>query len=160
MYDVNTKYIACLNMMEKIKLTSDELGLISLFQSVSGATVKDCIIDSKMNRVIFIINDGQMGLAIGKNGHSIKTLEKLIGKPVELVEYSNDPKQFIGNALNHRYIQDIRLTEKLNGSKIGVIVVNRRYKGAAVGKGGKNAEKVRLLAKRYFQIDKIQIVAQ
>ncbi|MCP8304275.1 MAG: NusA-like transcription termination signal-binding factor [archaeon] len=146
-------------MTEKIKLTSDELRLISLFQSVSGATVKDCIIDNKVNRVIFIVNSGEMGLAIGKNGHSIKTLEKLIGKPVELVEYSSDPKEFIGNALNRRYIYDIRLTEKLDGSKIGVIVVNRRHKGAAVGKGGKNAEKVRLLAKRYFQIDTIRIVA-
>ncbi|MCP8322662.1 MAG: NusA-like transcription termination signal-binding factor [Candidatus Methylarchaceae archaeon HK02M2] len=146
-------------MTEKIKLTSDEFRLISLFQSISGATAKDCIIDDKMNRVIFVVNIGDMGLAIGKNGQSIKTLEKLIGKPVELVEYSQDPKEFIGNALNRRYICDIRLTEKLDGSKMGVIVVSRRHKGAAVGKGGKNAEKVRLLAKRYFQIDKIHIVA-
>jgi len=147
-------------MMEKIKLTSEELGLMSLFQSISGATAKDCIIDNKMNRVVFVVNKGDMGLAIGKKGQSIRTLEKLIGKPVELVEYSDDPKEFIGNALNTKYIYDIRLTEKLDGTKIGVIVVDQRHKGAAVGKGGKNAEKVRLLVKRYFQIDRIHIIAQ
>ncbi|MCP8315203.1 MAG: NusA-like transcription termination signal-binding factor [archaeon] len=147
-------------MMEKIKLTSEELGLISLFQSISGVTAKDCIIDNKMCRVIFVVNKGEMGLAIGKKGQSIRTLEKLIGKPVELVEYSDDPKEFIGNALNAKYIYDIRLTKRLDGTKIGVIVVDQRHKGAAVGKGGKNAEKVRLLVKRYFQIDRIHIVAQ
>lgn len=146
--------------MEKIKLTSEELGLISLFQSISGATAKDCIIDNKMNRVIFVVNKGEMGLAIGKKGQSIKTLEKLIGKPVELVEYSDDPKEFIENALNIKYIYDVRLTEKLDGTKIGVIVVDQKHKGAAVGREGRNAEKVRLLVKRYFQIDRIHIVTQ
>jgi N utilization substance protein A len=147
-------------MTEKIKLTSGELGLISLFQSISGATAKDCIIDDKLNRIIFIVNKGEMGLAIGKKGYTIKSLQKLVGKPVELVEYSDDPKEFISNAMNCKYVHDVRLTEKLDGSKIGVIVVDQRQKGAAVGKGGRNAEKVRLLAKRYFQIDKIHIVTQ
>jgi N utilization substance protein A len=147
-------------MMEKIKLTSEELGLISLFQRISGATSKDCIIDNKMNRVIFVVNKGEMGLAIGRGGHAIKTVEKLIGKPVELVEYSEDPKEFLSNAINIKRINDVRLTEKLDGTKIGVIVVDQKDKGAAVGRGGKNAEKVRLLAKRYFQIENIHIITQ
>ncbi|MGQ9719095.1 MAG: NusA-like transcription termination signal-binding factor [Nitrososphaerales archaeon] len=147
-------------MMEKIKLTSEELGLISLFQRISGATSKDCIIDNKMNRIIFVVNKGEMGLAIGRGGYAIKTVEKLIGKPVELVEYSEDPKEFLSNAINIKRINDVRLTEKLDGTKIGVIVVDQKDKGAAVGKGGKNAEKVRLLAKRYFQIENIHIITQ
>jgi N utilization substance protein A len=146
--------------MEKIKLTSEEMGLISLFQSISGATAKDCIIDNKMNRVIFVVNKGEMGLAIGRKGQSIRALEKLIGKPIELVEYSDDPKEFIEKALNIKSIYDVRLTETLDGTKIGVIVVDQKYKGAAVGKEGRNAEKVRLLVKRYFQIERIHIVTQ
>ena len=43
---------------QKIKLTSEELGLMSLFQSVSGAGVRDCIIDEKNGRVIYIVNPG------------------------------------------------------------------------------------------------------
>ncbi|MCX8191191.1 MAG: NusA-like transcription termination signal-binding factor, partial [Nitrososphaerales archaeon] len=78
-------------MPEKIRLTPEELGLMNLFQSMSGATVRDCIIDPKMNRVIFVINKGEMGLAIGRNGVIIKNLQKLVGKPVDLVEYSDDP---------------------------------------------------------------------
>jgi N utilization substance protein A len=130
-----------------------------LFQNVSGATARDCLIDEKMERVIFVINKGEMGLAIGKNGIAIKNIQKQIGKQVELVEYSDDPKEMIANSLNSNYISDVRLTEKVDGSKIAVVVVDNKRKGAAVGRNGKNAEKARLLARRYFQITNIHIVS-
>lgn len=147
-------------MPEKIRFTPEELSLMHLFQSISGATVRDCIIDSKMNRVIFVINKGEMGLAIGRNGVIIKNLQKLVGKPVDLVEFSDDPKELIRNSLNNRYITDIRLTERVDGSKIAVVVVDQKGKSAVIGKGGRNAEKARLLAKRYFNISNVHIVSQ
>jgi len=55
-------------MTQEIKLTSDQLRLMSLFQNVTGATARDCIEDEKQNRVIFVVNSGKMGLAIGKGG--------------------------------------------------------------------------------------------
>jgi N utilization substance protein A len=145
-------------MPEKIKFTSDELGLMLLFQNISGATAKDCVIDQKMDRVIFVVNKGEMGLAIGKNGTSINNIQKMVGKPVDLVEYSDNPQEFIKKALNPRYVNDIRLTEKLDGTKMVVVVVDQRGKGTVVGRGGRNAEKVRLLAKRYFQINNVHIL--
>ena len=145
-------------MPEIIKLTSDELGLISLFQEVTGATARDCVIDVKSDRVIFIINKNEMGLAIGKNGVSIKNTQKMVGKDIELVEYSDDPKKFIINALNSKFITDIRLSKQVDGSKIAVVMADSNRKGAIVGQNGKNAEKARLLARRYFQISDIHIV--
>lgn len=146
-------------MPEKIKLTSEELGLMSLFQSISGATARDCVIDDKIDRVIFLVSPGEMGLAIGRNGSSIKNVEKMVGKPVELVEYSEDPLILIRNSLSPSLVGDVRLTEKLDGTKIATVVVDQRRKGAVVGKAGKNAEKARLLAKRYFQISAVHIVS-
>ena len=147
-------------MPEIIKLTSDELGLISLFQNITGATARDCIIDDKLDRVIFIINKGEMGLAIGKNGASINKTQKMVGKDVELVEYSDDPKKFIINALNSKFIMDVRLSEKVDGTKIAVVMVDHNRKGAIVGRNGKNAEKARLLCRRYFQISNVHIVTK
>ena len=147
-------------MPEIIKLTSDELGLISLFQNITGATARDCIIDDKLDRVIFIINKGEMGLAIGKNGASINKTQKMVRKDVELVEYSDDPKKFIINALNSKFIMDVRLSEKVDGTKIAVVMVDHNRKGAIVGRNGKNAEKARLLCRRYFQISNVHIVTK
>ena len=146
-------------MPERIKLTPEELGLISLFQSISGATARDCIRDEKMDRVIFVVNEGDMGLAIGKGGSSIKSAEKQLGKPVEVVEYAEDPKDFIINALNTRKISEIRMSEKPGGTKAALIIVDQRNKGEVVGRGGRNAERARLLAKRYFNVESIRIIS-
>jgi transcription termination/antitermination protein NusA len=143
---------------EKIKLTSEELGLMSLFQSISGATARDCVIDSKVGRVIFVISRGEMGLAIGKSGETIKKVQKTVGKQIELVEWSEDAKQFIMNSLNPQFITEIRMTEKPDGTKSATVVVDEKKKGAILGKGGRNAEKARLLAKRYFSVETIHIV--
>jgi transcription termination/antitermination protein NusA len=39
------------------------------------------------------------------------------------------------------------------------VVVDPKKKGIVVGKDGRNAEKARLLAKRYFQISNVLIVS-
>jgi N utilization substance protein A len=125
---------------------------------MSGATVRDCIIDEKGGRLIFIVNNGQMGLAIGKNGATIQNIERVLKKPVEVVEWSDDPSEMIRNALDPRAIQDVRITDKLDGSKSMTVIVDPRRKGAILGRGGKNAEKVRLIARKYFNITNVQII--
>src|ERR687886_2437433 len=147
-------------MTEKIKLTSDELRLMSLFQSVTSATARDCIVDEKMERVIFIVNKGQMGLAIGKGGATIKQLQNVVTKKVELVEYSDDASEFISNILNSDMINEIKINERIDGTKQAVVIVEAKKKGVVVGREGRNAEKARLLAKRYFQISNVLIMSE
>jgi transcription termination/antitermination protein NusA len=147
-------------MTEKIKLTSDELRLMSLFQNVTGAVARDCIVDEKMDRVIFVVNKGQMGLAIGKGGVTIKQLQNVVSRKVELVEYSDDPSAFLSNVLNSDMINEIKISDRFDGSRQALVVVDSRKKGVVVGKEGRNAEKARLLAKRYFQISTVMIVSE
>jgi transcription termination/antitermination protein NusA len=145
--------------MTEIKLTSDELRLMSLFQSITSATARDCIVDDRMERVIFVVNKGQMGLAIGKGGSTIKQLQNMVGKKVELVEFSDDPAEFIRNMLNADMVNDVRISDRNDGTKQAVVIVDQRKKGAVVGREGRNAEKARLFAKRYFQISNVLIVS-
>jgi N utilization substance protein A len=145
------------NKPETIKITSEAFNLMSLFQKVTGAMARDCVIDNKVGRVIFLVNNGEMGLAIGKNGQSIKSIQKSIGKTIELVEYSDDPKQLILNALDSKYVNDVKINEKPNGRTTATIKVDSSKTGAIVGRAGRNAEKARLIAKRYFEINNIKI---
>jgi len=145
--------------MTEIKLTSEELQLMSLFQSVTGATARDCIIDEKLDRVIFVVRKGEMGLAIGKNGATIKTLQSVVGKKIELVEYSDDPVEFVRNMLGANMVLDVKINEKDDGTNVAVAIVDPRKKGIVVGREGRNAEKARLLARRYFQISNVLIVS-
>jgi transcription termination/antitermination protein NusA len=146
-------------LTEKIKLTSDELRLMSLFQSITSVTARDCVVDDKMDRVIFIVNKGQMGLAIGKGGATIRQLQNVVARKVELVEYSDDASDFVRNMLNPQMVNDVKITQRTDGSKQAVVLVDAKRKGVVVGKEGRNAEKARLLAKRYFQISNVLITS-
>lgn len=144
-------------MATGIKLTSVEMRYIALFQSITGATVKDCIVDDDLNRIIFVVKEGSIGMAIGKGGKNIHLLEKMTGKKHEVIEHSENPAQFIKNALKPAKVDEVRITERMDGKTIAVISVNPRDKGVAIGKNGRNAERLRLLAKRYFQIQNVSI---
>lgn len=144
-------------MASGIKFTSLEMRFIALFQSITGATVKDCIVDSDLNRIIFIVKEGNIGMAIGKRGKNIHLLEKMTGKKHEVIEHSDNPAQFIKNALKPAKVDEVRITERMDGKTIAVISVNPRDKGIAIGKNGRNAERIRFLAKRYFQIQNVSI---
>lgn len=144
-------------MHSGIRLTSREMRYIALFENITAANVKDCIIDDDLNRIIFIVKEGDIGAAIGKGGKNIRLLERMTGKKHEIIEHSEHPVQFIKNALKPARVNEVRITERPNGRTIAVVSVNPRDKGVAIGKNGRNAERIRFLAKRYFQIQNVSI---
>jgi N utilization substance protein A len=113
-----------------------------------------------MERVIFIVNKGQMGLAIGKGGATIRQLQNVVGKKVELVEYSDDPSEFIRNILNSDMINEVKINDRIDGTRQAIVIVDAKKKGVVVGREGRNAEKARLLVKRYFQISNVLIMSE
>ena len=144
-------------MTQSIKLTTDQMRLMSLFQNVTGATARDCVEDEKQNRVIFVVNNGKMGLAIGKGGSHIKSLQNIVKRNVELVEYDDDPANFLKNMLNSKLVSEVKINKRSDGSTQAIVMVDPRKKGIVVGREGRNAEKARMLAKRYFDISSVLI---
>ena len=144
-------------MAQSIKLTTDQMRMMSLFQNVTGATARDCVEDEKQDRVIFVVNTGKMGLAIGKGGVHIKSLQNIVKRNVELVEYDEDPAKFLTNLLNSKLISEVKINKRTDGSKQAIVMVDPRKKGIVVGREGRNAEKARMLAKRYFDISSVLI---
>ena len=144
-------------MSSGIRFTSREMRYIALFESITGATAKDCVVDEDLNRIIFVVKEGDVGVAIGRKGKNIHLLERMTGKKHEIIEHSENPAQFIKNALRPAQVKEIRITERPDGRTIAVVSVNPKDKGVAIGKNGRNAERIRFLAKRYFQIQNVSI---
>ena len=144
-------------MVRSIKLSTDQMRLISLFQNVTKATARDCLDDEKQNRIIFVVNEGKMGLAIGKGGSNVKSLQNILKRNVELVEYFDDPIKFLKNILNPKFVNEVKLDTKPDGSSQAIIIVDHGKKGLVVGRAGCNAEKARLFAKKYFNISSVLI---
>ena len=144
-------------MAQSIKLTTDQMRMMSLFQNVTGVTARDCVEDEKQDRVIFVVNTGKMGLAIGKGGIHIKSLQNIVKRNIELVEFDEDPAKFLSNLLNSKLISEVKINKRTDGSKQAIVMVDPRKKGIVVGREGRNAEKARLLVKRYFDISSVLI---
>lgn len=130
---------------------------MSLFESVTHTSARDCVEDERQKRIIFVVNNGKMGSAIGKGGCYIKSLQNKIKKNIELVEFHDDPVEFLRNTLKGDMISEIKLNKRPDGAMQAIVIVEAGKKGIVVGREGRNAEKVRLLAKRYFGINSVLI---
>ena len=138
-----------------IKFNANEIRFIALFESMTGAMVKDCILDDDNSKVTFVVKNGDMGLAIGKGGSTVTKVKKAVGRGVEIIEYNEDPAQFIKNILSPAELKSIKIVEKNNDEKIAIVNTDSSNKRIAIGKNGINIERAKLLAKRQHEINNI-----
>jgi len=140
-----------------IKFTTNEIRYIALFESMTGAMVKDCIVDDKNGKITFLVKKGDMGLAIGRRGSNVTKVQKAVDKGVEVIEHSDDPVEFIANLFAPTKLRSIRILQRENGEKIATIEVNPKDRRAVIGRRGQNIERARILARRQHNISNIII---
>lgn len=140
--------------MSQIQLSTDEIRYIAIFENTTGAGIKDCIVED--DRIIYVVKTGEMGAAIGKNGDHINRVKKSVDKHVELVEYSTDPEMFINNVIGSASVKSVNLISKQD-KRLAYVEVSDNDKGLAIGREGKNIEKVKILMKRHHDIDDVII---
>ncbi len=143
-------------MSEGIKLTDKEMRYISLFEAATGAEILDCIEYGDL--VVFVVGEGELPKVLVRRGFKIQNFSKLIKRKVKVVEYSSDPAKFIQNALQPaRLLDPVKITERADGKKLAVAVVDPKYRAIAIGRAGRTIELVRFLAKRHHNIDHVII---
>ena len=135
--------------MAKIKYDADIMKYISLFESMTRAKLKDCIAGDKLT---FIVEEGEIGKAIGKNGSNVKMLESVIKKRIRIIEFSNNVLDFIKNLVYPISVRDIK---QENG--IITIMPDSRSKGIIIGRDRSSINAIKSIVKRYFDIDDIKV---
>jgi len=141
-------------MCPNIRLTEEELRYASLFEKVTGIVPIDTVIDPQYNRIIFVVDKGFAPLAVGRGGVNIKRLKELIGKDVEVVEKGDTPEELIKNCLYPARVLAVKIV-KLSSGKAAIATVHPDDRAIAIGRQGRNINRAKLLAKRYFDIDKV-----
>ena len=138
----------------KFRLSSDEIKFITLFESTTGAKVKDCIQEG--DAMGFLVSEGHMGLAIGKAGTTIQKIRKMFGRPVWVAEYSNDPKSLLKNFFTPVKMADIKIQEE-NGEKAAILYIRRSDRSAVIGHDGMRIRLAKKIVRRHANVHDILI---
>ena len=115
------------------------------------ATAVDCIVDERFDRVIYVIKPGDMGLAIGRKGENINRLSRQLGRRLEMVEYGETPAGFVANIIRPAELAALAPADE--GPAVDLVLRHRADLGIVIGRGGSTIEKVRLLCRRFFDLE-------
>ena len=138
--------------MTKIKFDIDAMKIMSLFENMTGANLKDCIISEGL--IIFIVKDGEIGKAIGKKGMNIRKLEYSLKKKIKIAEYNENLAQFIENLVYPAKVREVKQEEKL----ITITAADSQSRGLIIGRGASILRNYESIVKRYFDIEEIKVV--
>jgi N utilization substance protein A len=131
-----------------VKLGTESIRTIALFERVTKTHARDCLITDSC--IYFLVDPEKVGLAIGKNGNNIKEVKKLIGKSVKVFGYSNDPVALINNLIPN--IKNI----ETNNSTI-TLTIPGEDKITVIGKNGNNIKAFNEILNRHSSIKRIRL---
>jgi|TARA_B100001964_G_C14197442_1_gene584133 N utilization substance protein A len=134
----------------RIKYNLDVIKYISLFESLTGAKVKDCIVN---DNIIFIVHENEMGKAIGKQGSNIKRVENTLKKKIRLIEFNNDVLQFVQNLIYPLKAKEIKEEEGM----INIYCADVKTKGLLIGRDRHNINSIKGIVKRYFDVTEVKV---
>ena len=135
--------------MAKITFDATTLKTMALFEQVTGARIKDFVPAEMM----FIIEAGDMGRAIGKNASNVKRIEGLLKKQIQLVEFSDDLSQFIKNLVQPADVLSVENEE-------GMITIrprDARSKGMIFGRERTRLALIKEILKRHFSVKDVRV---
>jgi len=141
--------------MAEIILSNETVQYINLASKYSGASIRDCVVED--DRVVFIVERGQLGIAIGSKAKNLEKLRMLFKKSVKFVEFDEDKTRFVQNLCKPYTVTKVSFEENEGGS-VARIEVNPQDKSKLIGKGGRNINMIRKMAQRHHNIRDVQIV--
>jgi N utilization substance protein A len=141
--------------MAEITLSNETVQFINMASKYSGASIRDCVVED--DRVVFVVDKGYLGIAIGSKAKNLEKLRSLFKKSVKFVEFDEDKVRFVQNLCKPYEVTKITV-EGADDASIVRIQVNPQDKSKLIGKGGRNINMIRKIAQRHHPIKDVQIV--
>ncbi len=135
-----------------MKLDTDSIKIINFFERYTKVHAIDCI--AEPGSIIFIVEEGMAGKAIGKKGLTINELEKKFNKKIKIFEWSDNLEKFVSNLAPQA--KSVKLEDK-DGKSILTIGVDGSKRGLLIGRGGVNINRIKTIVNRYHNVDEIKL---
>ena len=133
---------------------TDTIRIITLFENITHAPVKDCLTDPESNTVYFVVEEGKLGIAIGKNGNSVRHAENVIGKTIKLFEFSKDVVTFVKKLIPQTTSVKVR---NMDNNVTIEIHVEKKNRAMVIGRNGRNLKLYKELLKRNHKVDNLSV---
>lgn len=141
-------------MTTKIVFDEETLKKMSLFESITRAKLKDFFDDPVQERLVFIVQQGELWKALGKKSSNVKRLENAFKRKIKIVEYNPDLVTFIKNMAHPLKIHDVTEED-------GIVVIRHddvQTKGLLIGKNARNLRNMETNVRRYFEVKEIKVM--
>ncbi len=135
----------------KFTLDANTMQTIALFEKLTNARIKDCIVGD--SQIVFIVQEGEIAKAIGKGGQNVRQLESKLKKRVKIVEFNPDVIQFVKNVVSPLDVKEVRLEE----NKIMIDAKDLKTRGLLIGRGASNLRFFEGIVKRYFPVEELRV---
>ena len=138
--------------MTRRKLDSSLIKLLSMFQAVTRAQARDLV--ETEERMVFIVEPGQIRKAIGKNGENVRRIEKSLNRKIKIVEFNSEVTKFVRNLIYPAKAKEVVQDEKL----ITITPADSMSRGKIIGRGAQNLREFERITQRYFEIEEIKVI--
>ena len=136
----------------KIIYDKNILDLMRSFENITRSRLKDCIVEEE--KIIFVVNDGELRKALGKSAENVKRLFNVFKKRIKIVEFNSDKLKLITNFIHPLKVDEIKEED-------GVVILesaDSKVKGLLIGRAAQNLRKLEEHIRRYFDVKEIKVV--
>ena len=137
----------------KQKYDTELLKVMNLFEKITRSRLKDAF--QNRDKMLFIVQPGQLRKALGKNTENVKKIEEALGTKIKIIEYSENLATFIRNLMFPLKISDMQQ----QGNIIIIKGPDTKTKGLMIGAKAQNLRNYEAITQKYFpQLEEIKVI--
>ena len=139
--------------MSKIIYNMDLMKYMNFFESVTGTKLKDCFID-KNSLLVFVVQENEIGKAIGKSGSNIKRMEFNLKRKIKIVEFNPEITEFVRGLVMPIRVEGVQL----NDGTLFIKGADAKTRGMLIGRESQNLKNFEEIIRRYFDIKQLRVL--
>jgi len=135
-----------------MKLDAKTIANITLFENISGASIKDCFEEEE--GLLFIVKEGNVKRALGPDNRNLRRIQSLLKKKIRIIAFSKEPEKFINNLLYPIRAEKV----EIEGKTLKITASDTRSKGRIFGRSKENLRKIKEMVKKYYDLDEVDVI--
>lgn len=139
--------------MSKIKYDSQSMQLMSLFERITQAKLKDSFEVGDLQ--VFVVQPGQIGKAVGRSGANVKKLAEQLKKKIKIIEYSPEVKVFVKNTTFPLIPDEVILDEE--NRIVTVVPKDTLSRGLMIGRQAIKLRETEKIIQRFFDVEEVKV---